>query len=331
MANIVLPEQREPIVAPRSRRIRKILYWTLGVLVALLGVVLAGIWWYHPRLIYYPVKYPGRPSSIFTTLAVTEGVTVREEGIRSQDGTKLVGYWFRHPEADRRDKKLTSMLYLHGNRGDLEESFAAIAGWQRNMPLNVYMISYRGFGFSEGTPSMRGIRDDSQAALDHLMQHPEVDPFRLIIYGHSLGGSVALHLTRANPTHFFALFIENTFMSIKKMASHRAPQLEWATMVVTEKWDNEEELRELVKVAHARTGRFPHLLFLVGEQDRTVLPHHMTALWEEAQRLKGEKDIRVERISFPHCRHTCYPQTDYFAKVSKFYYEVTGDEPLAVV
>ena len=39
--------------------------------------------------------------------------------------------------------------------------------------------SYRGYGLSEGSPSERGLQQDSQAALDYLLRRPDVHPRRV--------------------------------------------------------------------------------------------------------------------------------------------------------
>ena len=41
------------------------------------------------------------------------------------------------------------------------------------------LCSYRGYGLSEGSPSERGLQQDSQAALDYLLRRPDVHPRRV--------------------------------------------------------------------------------------------------------------------------------------------------------
>lgn len=53
-----------------------------------------------------------------------------------------------------------------------------------------------------------------QAALDYLIAHDNVDSNHLIVYGHSLGASVALHLTKANLDRVSGLVMENPFLSL---------------------------------------------------------------------------------------------------------------------
>lgn len=58
--------------------------------------------------------------------------------------------------------------------------------------------SYRGYGMSEGKPNQRGLQLDAQAALDHLLSRDDVDGNKVVVFGRSLGGAVAIHLAAEN-------------------------------------------------------------------------------------------------------------------------------------
>ena len=59
--------------------------------------------------------------------------------------------------------------------------------------------SYRGYGPSQGTPSEHGLKLDAAAALEHLSTRTDCDAGRVVVYGRSLGGAVALALASAQP------------------------------------------------------------------------------------------------------------------------------------
>lgn len=61
------------------------------------------------------------------------------------------------------------------------------------------MCSYRGYGQSQGRPSEKGLQEDARAALTHLSQRKDVNGARVVIFGRSLGGAVALHLAAERP------------------------------------------------------------------------------------------------------------------------------------
>ncbi|KAG6517585.1 hypothetical protein ZIOFF_020981 [Zingiber officinale] len=97
----------------------------------------------------------------------------------------------------------------------------------QRLHCNVFMLSYRGYGESDGYPSQHGIIKDAQAALDHLSQRTDIDPSRIVVFGRSLGGAVGAMLARNNPDKVSAIILENTFTSILDMAAMMFPFLKW--------------------------------------------------------------------------------------------------------
>jgi uncharacterized protein len=85
------------------------------------------------------------------------------------------------------------VLYLHGTRWSLTGQVFRLEQL-RDFGFSVLAIDYRGFGKSDGdVPSERTVYEDARAAWDWLAaQQP--DPARRFIYGHSLGGAVAVDL-----------------------------------------------------------------------------------------------------------------------------------------
>ena len=61
------------------------------------------------------------------------------------------------------------------------------------LDMNLMLIDYRGFGRSEGTPTIQGLYNDGEAAYKYLCSRGDVDTTKIIIYGHSYGTFVAVH------------------------------------------------------------------------------------------------------------------------------------------
>lgn len=83
-----------------------------------------------------------------------------------------------------------AVLFCHGatdsNASPMANAFAQ-AG------LRVFSFDYRGFGNSDAAPlTNRGLADDALAALTYLRSRPDVDPDRILIYGHSMGAGYAM-------------------------------------------------------------------------------------------------------------------------------------------
>jgi fermentation-respiration switch protein FrsA (DUF1100 family) len=60
------------------------------------------------------------------------------------------------------------------------------------------MLSYRGYGLSTGVPNEKGIRIDAQTALDWLLNDARTKATRIVAYGQSIGGAVAVDLASRN-------------------------------------------------------------------------------------------------------------------------------------
>lgn len=65
-----------------------------------------------------------------------------------------------------------------------------------------------------------GLYLDAQAGLEFLLSHPGLDQTRLLVFGRSLGGAVALDLASRpdQAQHLLGVIVENTFSSIPEMA-----------------------------------------------------------------------------------------------------------------
>ncbi|KAI3699431.1 hypothetical protein L2E82_43741 [Cichorium intybus] len=97
----------------------------------------------------------------------------------------------------------------------------------QKLHCNVFMLSYRGYGASDGFPSEQGITMDVQAALDHLSQRTDINTSQIVVFRRSLGGAVGAVVTKNNPDKVAALILENTFTSILDMAGVILPFLKY--------------------------------------------------------------------------------------------------------
>ena len=67
-------------------------------------------------------------------------------------------------------------------------------GLYSSIGCNIALLEYRGYGRSEGSPSEEGIYMDAQAALDFLLTREDLATDKIIVFGRSLGGAVAVDL-----------------------------------------------------------------------------------------------------------------------------------------
>ena len=167
-----------------------------------LVIVLAGC---IERMFFYP------DSATYTTPAQL-GVRAEDVRIVTADGSRLHG-WFLPAVGNAKG----TVLHLHGNAANVSNHLPLVS-WLPARGYNVLMVDYRGFGRSEGKPSLDGVVDDAAAALAYLRTRPDVDATRLIMFGQSIGGATALRLL-ARDAHGVRLgVIDSAFASYRGIA-----------------------------------------------------------------------------------------------------------------
>jgi len=109
------------------------------------------------------------------------------------DGHRLVGVLY----LIRGEEPAPTVLLLHGCPGLEKNLDLAVrlreAGW------NSLVFHYRGCWGSAGRYDLRSIPRDVTAAVDYLADCPRVDPGRIAVLGHSLGGWAAIVTAAAEP------------------------------------------------------------------------------------------------------------------------------------
>ncbi len=173
--------------------------------------------------------------------------------LRASDGVRLTAVYLPRKEAR------ATVLYLHGNGGNLAGPARWLARFGERARANVLVLDYRGYGRSEGTPSEEGLYRDAEAAYDHLVERHGAAPGRLFVYGHSLGTGVAVELALRRPVA--GLILEAPFTSIPAVLQGAVPFLD-ARRVLSERYDN---------LAKAPRLEAP-VLVVHGTRDRTI-PH----------------------------------------------------------
>ncbi len=92
---------------------------------------------------------------------------------------------------------------------------------------NVLMVDYRGYGDSEGHPTEAGLMLDADAVLDYVLSgaNPDIAPGKVVLFGSSLGGAVAVYAAHKHGARVAAVVLENTFLSIAAMVDAVFPVL----------------------------------------------------------------------------------------------------------
>lgn len=138
--------------------------------------------------------------------------------IPTPDGESLSAFFIR-PSNKRASKPNVTIIMFHGNAGNIGHRAPIAQVLEQTLNCNVLMVEYRGYGLSTGTPDETGLKIDGQTALDYVRLRAETRDTKIVVYGQSLGGAVAIHLVARNQKKgdIKGLILENTFMSIRKL------------------------------------------------------------------------------------------------------------------
>jgi pimeloyl-ACP methyl ester carboxylesterase len=224
---------------------------------------------FEDHFIYYPSKYPeGRWSLARPAITGNKNlIHIEDKFLTTRDGIRIHG-WLCYPGDNMRRASTSSppgeppasedlpvILFLHGNAGNVTDRYELIQVLVR-IPARVFIIDYRGYGKSEGSPSETGLYNDGQAAWNFLTGEFATSPVQVILYGESLGGAVAIELAaRANPG---GLIVQSSFTSMPDMVSHIAP--------VFPRFLLHTRMNSLDKIKNARCPK----LFVHGTNDELV-------------------------------------------------------------
>lgn len=140
---------------------------------------------------------------------------------------------------------MPTLLYFHGNasnNGDLVE----VAALFQQLGVSVLLVDYRGYGQSSPIfPNEERAYQDAEAAWKYLTSELQIEPSQIFVYGHSLGGAIAIELATKHP-EMAGLITEGTFTSIEDMAN-LTPMLKLFPLnwLITQKFNSIEKVAAL--------------------------------------------------------------------------------------
>ena len=190
------------------------------------------------------------------------GVAFEPVTLVTEDDCRLQAWWLPNPAAH------VTVLMCHGNTGNMGDCIDRITDLHA-MNARVLLFDYRGYGDSRGFPSERGLYRDAAAAYEWIRttQYADAEQPPIILYGHSLGGAVAIRTAIDKPVA--GLILESTFTSIPELGRALYPAMpDWAAHFVFQRFDS------LSRIPSVRAP-----VLIAGSPDDNLIP------WEMPQRL----------------------------------------------
>ncbi len=157
--------------------------------------------------------------------------------------------FFRHSDSRR------IVLFLHGNAGHafyrIDDALSLL-----DTGTNVFLLSYRGYGKSDGSPSERGVYEDGRAALGYLEEELGFSRRQTFILGRSIGSAVAVDI--AQEWQLAGLILVTSLSTGRDVAAQVG--LGWLSWLIGNPFDS---VRKVASVD------IP-MLFIHGDADRII-------------------------------------------------------------
>ncbi|MBN1796405.1 MAG: alpha/beta hydrolase [Sedimentisphaerales bacterium] len=188
-------------MAKRVAMMLKFLFWAWLLFTVIYGGFGIMLFLFQSKFLYCPVrKISYTPDDI--------NLAYENVWFKAADQVKLNGWYIPSENAE------FTVLFCHGNGGNIMHRLDTIFIFN-NLGLNCFIFDYRGYGLSNGKTTEQGTYLDVMAAYNWLINEKGADPNRIIIFGRSLGGSVAAQLATKKPVA--SLVLESCFTSYVDM------------------------------------------------------------------------------------------------------------------
>lgn len=201
------------------KRVFKISGWALLILLTIVAGFVLYMYNTNPmikaivdndesKLFYFPVKE-------------VEGLgefNYEEIPLKVEDTVTVYGYFFK-PETD---SIKASVFFIHGSGGNVGRYTKMIKPLVEG-GFQVYALDWRGFGKSNGRPLHTNVLEDTKTAFKNMLKREDVKPTKIVVLGQSLGGQVAVRLTKEFENKIDALVLDGSVASFPTLAADFAP------------------------------------------------------------------------------------------------------------
>jgi len=232
-----------------EKLINKKVYTIIISLVLIYIIVIVFLNFYQRKIIYHP---------FVSSYSKTEKeFKYKEVIIETNDNLKLKS-WFH--EKDIKNKK--TLVFFHGNAGDLSNRIYKL-NVLKGLDINFLILAYRGFSGNLGKPSEKGLYEDAKSTLKWLNELGIKDN-QIIIYGESLGASVAVEVSQNK--NFSGIILEAPFTSMTRIGKKYYPIFP-VNLILKDKFNTIDKLKNIkspVMVLHGKKDKI--VPFEMGEE-----------------------------------------------------------------
>lgn len=178
------------------------------------------------------------------------------------------------------------------------------------MGCSILLFDYRGFGRSEGSfPTELQVYEDAQAVWKYLIQERKIPANQIFIYGHSVGGAIAIDLAVKHP-EAAGLIVQSSFTSLRDMTKRFG--LFWlfpVDLLLNQRFESLKKISSL---------KLP-VLFIQGTEDLQIPVQMAKDLFTAAPEPK-------QLILIPKAGHDNNMEPQYYEAVKGFMQKVLSEQ-----
>ncbi len=202
---------------------------------------------FRDHLIFFPSRNPLPAAGLSW---VQEPSRIRLVSVVRPDGRALAAY-DAHPVGwDPGDGAV--VIFFHGNAGNIAMRAPILEAFTHGTEARVLLPDYSGYGGNEGQPGEDEVYRDGLAAYDHIVNEG-VRPERIVLYGESLGGAVAVEVAMRRKCA--GVVLQSTFASLSSMSLRVYPWIPLGALLVRGRFPSAQKVKELecpVVIAHGK-------------------------------------------------------------------------------
>ena len=288
--------RRPLLLSPWKRWMLIVTMPTVGVLVMFVAS--------QRSLIYQPFVEKSLPAKL---AALPTGRT-HDVTTRTEDGLDLCGWLILakgHVAGtdNEIDAKLAEsrpvVLYFGGNAAN--RSYRTLeVGVLANAGADVLIFDYRGYGDNLGEPTEEGLARDARAAWQFATETKKIEPRRIVLFGESLGGGVAIGLASElsrKKTPPAGLILRSTFSSLTDAGAYHFPWLPVRWLLI-DRFPSEQRIRDVTCP----------LLQFHGRRD-TIVPRRLGQKLFDAAPEKSASGVAKQFVELPNADHNDVMET----------------------
>lgn len=206
------------------------------------------------------------------------GLTYEDITLSTPDGHSLHG-WLVHAQGELRG----SVYFLHGNAENISTHIASVM-WLPVYGYQVFLLDYRGYGQSTGSPGIAEALEDIEIGYRWLLARPESREKPVFLLGQSLGAALTVVFSAQVPNlheRVEGVILDATFTRYRGIAREKLSKF-WLT------WLFQYPLSWLLPGSYdpidhiAKISPTP-LLIIHSKQDEIIPYHHGKELFAAAR------------------------------------------------